>query len=133
MSWDIFVQDIPASATSVDEIPDDFIPRQIGTRDAILDAIRSTLPFADMSDLSWIRVNSHGIDLEISLREADPVKSFAFHVRGGEHSIGAIAEILNRLGLRAFDPGAQRGIFDPSTSVESLAHWQAYRDRVVKG
>jgi hypothetical protein len=133
MSWDVFVQDIPASATSVDEIPDDFIPSQIGTRAAILDVIRSVLPFADMSDPSWIRVHSHAIDLEISLRETDPVESFAFHVRGGEHSIGAIAEILARLGLRALDPGAQSGILDPSTAVQSLARWQAYRDRALKG
>jgi hypothetical protein len=132
MSWDVFVQDIPAAATSVDEIPDNFTPSQIGTRAVILDAIRSVLPFADMSDPSWIRVHAHAIDLEISLREADPVVSFAFHVRGGEHSIGAIAEVLARLGLRALDPEAQSGIFDPSTSVESLARWQAYRDRVVK-
>jgi hypothetical protein len=53
-------------------------------------------------------------------------------MRGGEHSIGAIAEILARLGLRALDPQAQSGIFDPSTAAESLARWQAYRDRVLK-
>lgn len=127
------MQDIPASATSVDDIPDDFIPGPIGTQAAILDAIRSVLPFADLSDPSWIRAHSDAIDLEISLREADPVKSFAFHVRAGEHSIGAIAEILTRLRLRALDPGAQSGIFDPSMSVESLTRWQAYRDRVVTG
>jgi hypothetical protein len=90
------------------------------------------LPFADRSDLLSVRVHSHGVDLEISLGNADPVESFAIHVRGGEHSIGAIAEILARLRLRAFDPQAQSGISDPSTAGESLARWQAYRDRVVK-
>jgi hypothetical protein len=132
-SLDLFVQDIPAAATSVDEIPDDFVPSPIGTRAVILDAIQSVLPFADMSDASWIRAHSHAIDLEVSVDKKDPVESFAFHVRGGEHSIGAIVEILARLGLRAFDPQAQSGIFDPFTSVEGLARWQAYRDRVVKG
>lgn len=132
MSWDIFVQDIPRLATSVDEIPDDFIPGPIASRAVILDAIQAVLPFADVSDPSWIRIDSQGVALEISIQEADPVESFAFHVRGGEHSIGAIAEILARLGLRAFDPQAQSGIFDPSTAAESLARWQAYRDRALK-
>ena len=132
MSWDIFVQDIPRFATSIDEIPDDFIPSQIASRAAILDAIQTVLPFADMSNSSWVRVDSQGVALEISLGDTDPVKSFTFHVRGGEHSIGAVAEILARLGLRAFDPQAQSGIFDPSKAAESLASWQAYRDRVLK-
>jgi len=32
MSWDIFVQDIPPSITSIQDIPDDFQPSVIGAR-----------------------------------------------------------------------------------------------------
>jgi hypothetical protein len=39
MSWDIFVQDVPASVQSVAEIPDDFQPSPIGSRAEILAGI----------------------------------------------------------------------------------------------
>ena len=39
MSFDIFVQDIPAPAKSVDEIPEDFVPKPIGARSAVVASI----------------------------------------------------------------------------------------------
>lgn len=74
MSWDIFVMDIPLSATSVDTVPSDWVPGPIPMRE----------------------------------------------------------EILERLKLRAFDPGSATGIFDPATASESLARWREYRAQMLK-
>jgi hypothetical protein len=41
----------------------------------------------------------------------DPVNSVAFHVRGNSAALFIVAEILNRLGLRAVAPGTQTASF----------------------
>jgi hypothetical protein len=130
MSWDIFVQDIPASVTSVQEIPDDFEPGSLGPRAEIFEAIRAALPFADYSDGSWIRVDLPEVSMEISLGKDDPVLGFAFHVRGGYLAAAAIAEVLRQLGVRAFDPEADNGLFDMATARVSLQRWQQFREAV---
>jgi len=131
MSWDLFVQDIPAAATRVDEIPDDFEPATIGARASVLAVIRDVAPFADFSNPAWVKIASEAVDVEVNLGDDEELTSFAFHVRGGDESVGLIADILGRLGLRAFDPGSDSGIFEASTALRSLEKWRAYRDRII--
>jgi hypothetical protein len=131
MSWDLFVQDIPAAAARVDDIPEDFEPAPIGARASILAVIRDVAPFADFSDPAWVKIATPDVDVEVNLGDNEILTSFAFHVRGGNESIGLIADILGRLGLRAFDPGSDSGIFDASAAFASLEKWRAYRDRTL--
>jgi len=131
VSWDVYVQDIPADVSSVGDIPDDFNPRSLGPRAEILRAIRAVLPFADYSDDSWVQVNLPEISMEISIGKDDPVDGFAFHVRGGALSGAVIAEILVQLGARAIDPQAENGLFDVGTAERSLARWQEYKAAVI--
>ena len=128
MSWDLFVQDLPQEARSASEIPADFTPAFLGSRAHILAAILEVAPQVDCTDPAWIRLNSPEADLEISLGAEDPVRGFAFHIRGGTLVVGLVAAILGRLNMRALDPGADNGIFDPASAGESLRRWQAYRD-----
>jgi hypothetical protein len=132
MSWDIFVQDIPGTARSVADIPDDFSPRPISSPSRVLDAIRAAAPFADVSDPTWVRLDAPGVSIEVSLGTDDPLDSFAFHVHGGDCSAGVVADILDRLQLRAFDPASDSGIFDPSRAAESFHRWQEYRNHVLE-
>jgi hypothetical protein len=131
MSWDIFVQDIPAGVTSVREIPDDFESGSLGPRAEIFEGIRTALPFANYSDGSWIRVDLPEVSMEISLGKDDPVQGFTFHVRGGYLAAAAIADVLRQLGVRAFDPEADNGLFDMATAGVSLRRWQEFRDAVL--
>jgi hypothetical protein len=132
MSWDIFVQDIPSDAKSVEDIPDDFSPKPIGSPADVLEAVRSVAPFADFSDPTWVQIDAPGINIEVSIRSEEPLASFAFHVRGGDCSAGVVSDILSRLRLRAFDPASDSGIFDPQSASESFQKWKEYRDRVVQ-
>ena len=70
--------------------------------------------------------------MEISVSAADPLDGFAFHIRGGDCSAGIVADILQRLQLRAFDPASDSGIFDSSQASESLRRWQQYRTQVLE-
>ena len=131
MSWDIFVQDIPAEAQSVADIPADFSPQPIGSPARILDALRAVAPFADFSDPTWVRIDAPAACMEVNIGADDPVGCFAFHIRGGSGSVGIVAEVLQRLRLRAFDTASDTGTFDSSCAAESLHRWQQYRAHVL--
>ena len=132
MSWDIFAQDIPTEAQSVADIPDDFSPQPIGSANRVLDAIRSAAPFADFTDPTLVRIDSPGVSIEVSLSAEESLDGFAFHIHGGDYSAGVVADILQRLHLRAFDPASDTGIFDSSQAADSLHRSQLYRTHVLE-
>ena len=132
MSWDIFVMDLPRGIGSVADIPDDFKPSTIGPRKVIVEAIAAVAPGVDFSDPTWGYIDDLAYSIEVNIGEADPVESFAFHVRGGDLAVGVIADILERLDLQAIDPQSESGLFDPASATESLQRWRAYRDSVIQ-
>jgi len=132
MSWDIFVQDIPPAARSVDEIPADFAPEPLGLRREILRRIQEVVPTADFSDPSWGTFDGPDFSVEFNIGDDGNVDGFAMHIRGGDSAAGFVADLLSRCGWRAFDPASASGIFDPVAATESLKRWRAYRDHVLR-
>ena len=130
VSWDIFIQDLPAGAGSVQDIPDDFRPGPIGRRSDLIRAIGEVVPSADFSDPSWGILHGDGFSIEVGVGSDETVDCIALFVRGGDIAAGVVADIIGRLGLRALDTGSG-DFFDPATAVESLRRWRAYRDRVI--
>ena len=129
MSWDIFVQDIPADATTVEDIPADFVPAPVGQRSHIIESIRKVAPFADFSDPAWGVIDGDDFSIEVSLGPNENVKDFAFHVRGGDIAAGVVSDLLRHLGLRAFDSGTG-DIFDHERASTGLKQWHTYLQRV---
>lgn len=113
MSRDIFVQDLPSGVASVADIPDGFVPQPLTvTRPQILAAIRAEAPDCDASDPTWIRIDSSGkYAIEVNISKNEPLRSFAFHIRGGPEAELLVARVLKRLGLRALDPESDSGVF----------------------
>ena len=133
MSYDIFVQDLPKGANSVDEIPSDFVPSPLGPRQSIIDGILDVIPTADFSDPAWGKIDADDWSIEVNIGENDPCTSFAFHVRGGSAALGAVAAILEKLGFRALDT-SEGGIFSPDqSSIESFTKWRDYRNQIAGG
>ncbi|MEM7308692.1 MAG: hypothetical protein AAF682_18560 [Planctomycetota bacterium] len=134
MSWDIFVQDLPPNARSTSDIPDDFEPRAIGARAAIIESIRAAIPGADFSDPEWGKIDGPGYSIEVNLGPDGPSEGFALHVRGGDAATFVVHEILATLGLRALDGSSETGFFSLAEgSLEGLARWREYRDRALRG
>ena len=130
MSWDIFVQHLPSDAESVDDIPDDYSPPPIGTRETVIRQIREVFPGADFTDPSWGLIDEPGFSIEISLSREE-LDSFALHVRGNDAAAGAVAAILRATGLRGLDSSTGE-IFTEKSGVESLRQWRGYRDSGVR-
>lgn len=132
MSWDIFVQDIPATAQAIDEIPADFVPQALGLRSEILRRIQEVVPDVDFSDPSWGIFEGPDFSVEFNIGNDGQVDGFAMHVRGGDAAAGFVADLLVRCGWRAFDPASESGIFDPALAIESLQRWRKYRDHALR-
>jgi hypothetical protein len=130
MSWDIFVQDIPIDAATIDDIPDTFAPAPIGSRSSINAKIKEVAPFADFSDPAWGTIEGDGFSIEVNLGSDETIDSFAFHVGGDDLTAGLISEILTHLNLRAFDSGTGE-IFDHAHAAEGLQRWRAYAQKVL--
>ncbi|HEY1788472.1 MAG TPA: hypothetical protein VGJ73_09970 [Verrucomicrobiae bacterium] len=130
MSWDIFVSNFPADAKTVDDVPDDFVGKPIGSRHEVIAKIREVIPTAVFPDKSWGKIEGPGLDIEISLGDEEIVKSFAFHVRGSEESAACIADILRHLKLRAVDSGTG-GFFDLDRPADGIQRWKEYRDEIL--
>jgi hypothetical protein len=128
MSYDIFVQDIPDSANTIEDIPDDFTPQEIGSRNEIISSILEIVPEADFSDPTWGNINGESFSIEVNLGEDEILTSFALHANGDKTALTIISAILNHLDLRGFDPD---GIFDPKRSSKSFKNWKEYRDFVI--
>jgi hypothetical protein len=133
MSWDIFVQDLPVEAVSVEDIPEDFQPRPIGTRPELISRITQVVPSADFSDPSWGTIEGPGYSIEVNIGHETEVDSFALHVRGSsDDAVAVVTTILDHLGLRALD-SASGEFFDRNVAVASFHSWRNYRDQVVGG
>jgi hypothetical protein len=134
VSWDIFVADFPKDARTLDDIPEGFEGAPLMARSALIERVKDVVPEADFSDPTWGNIEGPDYSIEINVGDEDPVKSFAFHVRGGDLAAGIVAAILERLDLRGVDSGREDGgFFDPESAQDSLRRWRAYRDQVVSG
>jgi len=131
MSYDIFVQDIPRDAKSLEDVPADFAPTPLGKRSHIIEKIQGAIPEADFSDPAWGRIEGDDWSIEINLGKEENCAGFAFHVRGTDLALGVVEAILNALNLRGIDPQARGFFVAGAKATASYRRWRAYRDQVA--
>ena len=113
MSRDIFVQDIPSGISEVQDIPDGWMPEPLPYSHAeIIEVIQRVVPGADFSDPEWGHIEADDYSIEVNISREEPMQSFAFHVRAaGWEADHVVADILDELGLQAFDLDNDSGLF----------------------
>ena len=129
MSWDLFVQDW-GDFNSLEDIPDDFMPKSIGKRSNIISKIISIEPTVNFSDPSLGILENEYFSIEFSMGEEEELQSFAMHVRGNELAVPCIGNILSGLQLKAAD-GSTPNFFDTEQSKMEMTKWIAYRNQVL--
>src|SRR5229473_3423909 len=80
MSWDIFVQDLPADARTIRDIPEHFTPSPLCKRAELIQLIKRAVPSADFTDPTWGQFETPSFSVEFNLGEHELVQSFALHV-----------------------------------------------------
>ena len=132
MSWDISIHDFPASATTVEEISNDFRPEPLGSRSQVISDILAVVPDVDFSDPAWGMLHRATFSIEFNMGSEEICDGFMLHVRGGEDAMLLIDHLLKALGRRGID--CQSGDFFSLTNGErTFVEWRQFRDRVVSG
>ena len=130
MSWDVFVQEVPAGAQTLADIPNDFTPKAIGRRSRIIERIKQVVPFADFSNPAWGLIEGADFSVEVNLGSSEMVSSFAFHARGSDTAAGVISDILTHLNVKALDGGTGE-FFDHVRAATGLRRWREYKAGVI--
>jgi hypothetical protein len=119
MSWDIYIQDLPA-VSSMRDLPADFQLKPLGTRKELEDRIAEAVAFTEQQD-GWLFIKRSGIDISIAfeMENADQVRYIVVHVHSGEQSAACVAGLVRHLGLRALDT-ATGEFFDTDALDESF-------------
>ncbi len=129
MSWDVFIQHLPASALCMADIPDDFEPLPLGRRAEVVRTIVSVFPTADTTDPTWLTLRTRAYTIEFGTGTEDVVTSVTLHVRGDESVIPLITTLIDTLGARGIDSFTGE-FFDPATAAESIRRWREYVDEL---
>lgn len=129
MSWDVFIQHLPASALCMADIPDDFEPLPLGRRHEVVSTILSIFPDADATDPTWLTLRTPDYTVSFGTGTEDIVTGLTLHVRGDESVIAPIAQLIDRLGARAIDSFTGE-FFDVATARESIRRWRTYVDEL---
>jgi hypothetical protein len=129
MSWDVFIQHLPASALCMADIPDDFEPLPLGRRHEVVSTILSIFPDADATDPTWLTLRTPGYSVSFGTGTEDLVTGLTLHVRGDESVVALIAQLIDRLGARGIDSFTGE-FFDLATARESIRRWRTYVDEL---
>jgi hypothetical protein len=130
MSWDISIQNLPADAASLADIPNDYRPEPLGPLQEVIKRVQEVFPAADFSDPSWGLLRNEEFSIEFNMGRHEICNGFMLHVRGGGGVALAVERLLRHLNLRGID--CQIGEFFSLEAAEaSFKQWREFRDRVV--
>ncbi|MFZ4575467.1 MAG: hypothetical protein ACOYN0_13800 [Phycisphaerales bacterium] len=130
MSWDLFIQSIPAKYKTMSEIPEGFTPKPLGSQTKVIKAIRSVLP-GILFEQGFANVNSDDGHVDIDMGLENPVHCVALTCGGGESILPVVRSLVAALGGRAFDASSDSGIFDPDAAAMSLGTANAHRNKAT--
>jgi len=131
--WMIYGQDLPREASCIADIPDGFRPQPIGSRAKILSAIREVAPYSRFDpEAGCGTISFPGCSIEFPIGQEDPCVCISFEVRAiTQQGITLIADILDRLKLRALQTGESGDFFDRATAMAAYLSWRNYHRQII--
>jgi len=130
MSWEVLLLRLPDSATSVQEVPKDYVTPPLGRRREVLTALSQAVPEADLSDDTWGQLSGPGWSMELNIGSRDPVDSMMLHVRCTDDEVlTPLFRIAAALGCKALD--CSEGDLITPLDTPGWDTFQAFRDHVI--
>ena len=131
MGWDLIVLQTASTISTVSQLTDQSV-EPLGSKDRVLNIVKTVFPDSDVSDPGWIVISTDSYSIEISLIEAAQVESLMLHIHGSSAAIDAIERLCEAGGWRAFDTAAGEFLeFDSRDRDAGLRLSRQYRDQTA--
>lgn len=103
MSYLIVLFALPASIMSIDELPMNYDPPALGSRETILALLTELFQDADVPDPTWVMLTREEFAVEFVVGHDDPVDSLGVRIHGADSAMAVVQLLCERTGWRAYD------------------------------
>jgi hypothetical protein len=103
MSWAVYALTSLGGIRCLDDLPDDYAPRSLGTAADVIERIRTAAPELDSSDPRWLRVTGPDHTVEITVGKGVDVHDVTFYLSGPGPAVAVALDIAKALGVTAYD------------------------------
>jgi hypothetical protein len=97
MAWSVIMFGLPTHIRSVQELPENSKPTNLGTKTDIISILYELFPDGNFSQ-GFGRLSRSGFSIEFSMDTNDPVTWFGVRVHGADTAIEAIKLLCERTG-----------------------------------
>lgn len=132
MSWDVIIFNFKGNPPDFNNLPNDFMPPNIGDKAYIREKINQVFHNTDWSDKNWGVYDGKGFSIEFSLSAEEPLNSFTLLVRGNGNPLPGIVKLCNMNTWSAFDTGTGEFIDLDNPTNEGWDNFRKYRDDILK-
>jgi hypothetical protein len=128
MSWDVIVMKFPQDFNGdLENLPDDFKPENICTREYFENEIKKIFPKINCETL-----NEDTFSIEFDIGEGDPIQTISLQVRGDNKALESIKILCERFNCQELDTTKSEIIDFIEETNNGFMEWQEYRDKVVQ-
>ena len=131
MSWLALLIKIPDAFVSINDIPNDFVPEPLGSRDVVLTILADVFPDANFADSTWVQVDRKNYVIELMVGNEEPVESLGFRPHGDDTVIEALQLLCAQTGWRAYDTSSGDFINFATNPAQGFQAWRTYAQRVI--
>ena len=132
MSWDVSIINFSRDYNSIEEIPDDEQPLNLGSRVEVHKAVSEFFPGTNWCDASWGVFDCQFGSVEFNLGKDDPSDSLMLHVRASNEIVPLIVAMCkkqNWSGLDCSNGEILEKSQNPSSGIEG---WRDLLEQVSK-
>ncbi|MCG8569989.1 MAG: hypothetical protein MJB14_07590 [Spirochaetes bacterium] len=132
MSWDVLFVKFPNNINSIDEIPGDYNPGSLCTRQYYEEMIFNLFPNIDENnDRSWMILEDDSYSIEFSAGTGEMLDSLMLHIRGDEKALKVIKNICDFTNWKAFDTTTGDLIDFDNNPDEGFSQWRNFKNKVI--
>lgn len=131
MSWDVSIVKFSKSYNSIEEIPADEKPLDLGTKTFVQNAVLEFFPTTDRSDPSWGIFDSKFGSIEFNIGKENPTSSMMLHVRASEEIVEPIVMLCKKNNWSGLDCSTGDFLEKSECPTSGLSGWRKYLAQVL--
>ncbi|WP_078082656.1 hypothetical protein [Microbulbifer mangrovi] len=132
MSWDISIIKFSRDYSSIEEIPDDEVPLNLGERSFVHESVLEFFPKTNWSDPAWGIYDCEFGSIGFNVGDKEIAEGMMLHVRASDEIVKPIIAMCLKNGWSGLDTGSGDFIEKADDPTSGINSWREYRDQVLK-